>query len=236
VGLEYPVHDDMARSSSKLALALAGAALAWPPHARAQYNPINPGATSTPPGTGCEVGTSGCFPSAPPGPVTQPVNPGATQDNPPAQIPINAIPFFGALPGQPGSVARTGPQGNRLDLQSPAPPWPGEPIPEQPPKEEEKPPEQPPAVDAGQPPEAVDAGAPPVEVVPVQPVPVPTGQPPAAGQPAPGQPSAPGPESFAAPPSMEVTPSLRMTGQPPGEIGRRPAAPTPTPRKEGPRY
>jgi hypothetical protein len=41
---------------------------------------LNPGAAESPPGTGCQIGTSGCFPSAPPGPVTPAADPGLTSE------------------------------------------------------------------------------------------------------------------------------------------------------------
>ena len=61
---------------------------------------LNPGATGSPPGTGCEIGTSGCFPSAPPGPVTPPADPGATSEVPPPVVHPNDVPFYGQLPAK----------------------------------------------------------------------------------------------------------------------------------------
>jgi hypothetical protein len=71
--------------------------------AMAQVNPQNPGGTSEPPGTGCEVGTSGCYPSSPPGPVTPPPDPNGVA---PSQVTPNAVPFYGSLPGTPEDQSR----------------------------------------------------------------------------------------------------------------------------------
>jgi hypothetical protein len=65
----------------------------------AQVDAFNPGGVSSPPGTGCQIGTSGCFPSAPAGPVTQPTDPGATSEAPPPSVNPADVPFFGSLPG-----------------------------------------------------------------------------------------------------------------------------------------
>jgi Tfp pilus assembly protein FimV len=81
-----------------VSLALSGAALAQ------ANNPLDPGAASSPPGPGCAVGTSGCFPSAPPGPVTQPTDPGATGFEPPPVVDPKDVPFYGELPGPAGSI------------------------------------------------------------------------------------------------------------------------------------
>ena len=59
-----------------------------------------PGAIGSPPGTGCQIGTSGCFPSAPPGPVTPPADPGATSEVPPPVVHPNDVPFYGELPAK----------------------------------------------------------------------------------------------------------------------------------------
>src|SRR4051812_38765361 len=64
---------------------------------------LNPGATDSPPGTGCEIGTSGCFPSSPPGPVTRPNDVGATSEVPPPVVDPKNVPYFGVLPGSPQS-------------------------------------------------------------------------------------------------------------------------------------
>jgi hypothetical protein len=62
-------------------------------------NPLDPGSVSTPPGTGCQIGTSGCWPSSPPGPVTPPADVGATHEHPPDVIQPRNVPFYGTLPG-----------------------------------------------------------------------------------------------------------------------------------------
>lgn len=72
---------------------------------RAQdYNPSNPGETGSPPGPGCQIGTSGCYPSAPPGPQTPPSDPGATTDRPPATVATDDVPFYGRLPASTDAV------------------------------------------------------------------------------------------------------------------------------------
>ena len=77
--------------------AIAGLLLSGTSRAQ-DYNPLNPGETGSPPGPGCQIGTSGCFPSAPPGPQTPPSDPGATTDRPPATVATDDVPFYGRLP------------------------------------------------------------------------------------------------------------------------------------------
>jgi hypothetical protein len=100
--------------------------------ARAQIDPRNPGTTSSPPGTGCQIGTSGCFPTAPPGPITPTTDPGAPQDHPPPEVSPHDVPFFGALPGvsvdarrQPAAPIATQPPENLPPVVNPlVPPQP----------------------------------------------------------------------------------------------------------------
>jgi hypothetical protein len=66
--------------------------------------PFNPGEQGSPPGTGCQVGTSGCYPSAPPGPITPPADYGATSEFPPPFVNPQNTPFYGELPGPAGDI------------------------------------------------------------------------------------------------------------------------------------
>jgi hypothetical protein len=49
--------------------------------------PVNPGGAESSPGSGCEIGTSGCWPSSPPGPVDS--------KPPPDIIDPKDVPFYG---------------------------------------------------------------------------------------------------------------------------------------------
>jgi len=69
-----------------------------------QVDPFNPGSAESPPGPGCAIGTSGCFPSAPPGPQWVPEDPGATSTFPPQVVDPQNIPFYGTLPGPAGEL------------------------------------------------------------------------------------------------------------------------------------
>jgi hypothetical protein len=81
-------------------LALPSAALAQP----FGYNPFDPGSSQSPPGPGCQIGTSGCFPSSPPGPINVPNDVGAPQNMPPPTINPAAVPYYGWLPAYPYTV------------------------------------------------------------------------------------------------------------------------------------
>ncbi|HEY7954000.1 MAG TPA: hypothetical protein VII38_01870 [Polyangia bacterium] len=72
--------------------------------ALAQVDPFDPGTASANPGTGCQIGTSGCFPSAPPGPQTPAADPGAITEIPPPVVDPQSVPFYGTLPGPAGQL------------------------------------------------------------------------------------------------------------------------------------
>lgn len=71
-----------------------------------QVTPFDPGSASSTPGSGCDIGTSGCFPTAPPGPQTPPTDPGATYTDPPPVVDPQNVPLYGTLPGPAGKLER----------------------------------------------------------------------------------------------------------------------------------
>lgn len=70
----------------------------------AQVDPFDPGTASANPGPGCQIGTSGCYPSAPPGPQTPAADPGAITEIPPPVVNPQSVPFYGTLPGPAGEL------------------------------------------------------------------------------------------------------------------------------------